>query len=109
MRTESEPQKNSAFGMIPPVVPRAAWRVAEVTAYPDFRLKVTFLDGLQGWVEMKELVHSQDAGVFSALADPALFAQVFVEYGAVTWPGEIDLAPDAMYDAIKANGVWLLA
>lgn len=109
MRTESEPQKKSAFGMIPPVVPRAPWRVAEVTAYPNFRLKVTFLDGLQGWVEMKELVHSPDAGVFSALAAPALFAQVFVEYGAVTWPGEIDLAPDAMYDAIKANGVWILA
>lgn len=95
--------------MISPVAPRSPWRVAEVTAYPDFRLKVTFLDGLQGWVEMKELVHSPDAGVFSALADPAVFGRVFVEYGAVTWPGEIDLAPDAMYDAIRAEGVWRLA
>jgi len=25
------------------------------------------------------------------------------------FPDEIDLAPDAMYDAIKANGVWILA
>jgi hypothetical protein len=28
--------------------------------------------------------------------------------GAVTWPGEIDLAPDAMHDEIKKNGKWVL-
>lgn len=109
MRTESDPQQNSAFDMIPPVTPRSPWRVAEVTPYPGFRLNVRFLDGLQGWVEMDELVHSQKAGVFSALADPAMFAKVFVEYGAVTWPGEVDLAPDAMYEVIKTSGVWRLA
>jgi hypothetical protein len=26
----------------------------------------------------------------------------------VEWPGDIDLAPDAMYDEIKALGVWIL-
>lgn len=26
----------------------------------------------------------------------------------VTWPGELDLAPDAMYEHIKASGEWLL-
>jgi hypothetical protein len=31
-----------------------------------------------------------------------------VEYGAVTWPGEIDLAPDAMYAEFKKNGEWKL-
>jgi len=35
------------------------------------------------------------------LTDLALFEQVFVEHGAVTWPGEIDLAPDAMYRKIQ--------
>ncbi|MFZ4858068.1 MAG: DUF2442 domain-containing protein [Desulfuromonadaceae bacterium] len=109
MRTESNPEKNSTFDMIPPVNPRSPWRVAEVTPYPGFRLNVRFLDGLQGWVEMDGLVHSQSAGVFSALADPAFFARAFVEYGAVTWPGEIDLAPDAMYEVIKTTGVWRLA
>jgi hypothetical protein len=24
------------------------------------------------------------------------------------WPGEIDLAPDAMYDEIKKQGRWVL-
>jgi hypothetical protein len=37
-----------------------------------------------------------------------VFAQVRVEYGAVTWPGDIDLAPDAMHDELKDHGVWIL-
>ena len=28
--------------------------------------------------------------------------------GFVEWPGEVDLAPDAMYEEIKANGKWVL-
>jgi hypothetical protein len=59
-------------------------------------------------VDMTEFVHSPDAGVFAALADPNVFSQAFVLYGAVTWPGELDLAPDAMYDEIRANGEWIL-
>jgi hypothetical protein len=46
--------------------------------------------------------------VFAVLADPERFAQVGIEFGAVWWPGEIDLAPDAMYAEIKAHGRWVL-
>jgi hypothetical protein len=53
-------------------------------------------------------VHSSKAGLFAALSDPTLFAQVTLDMGAVTWPGELDLAPDAMYSAIKEHGVWTL-
>jgi hypothetical protein len=84
------------------------WRVVAVEALPGFQLHVRFVDGLQGTVDMNRLVHSAKAGVFAELADPERFARVFVEHGAVTWPGEIDLAPDAMYDAIKQAGRWVL-
>jgi hypothetical protein len=57
---------------------------------------------------MTQLVHSPNAGVFAALLDPSLFAQATIEYGAVTWPGELDLAPDAMHAAIREHGVWSL-
>jgi hypothetical protein len=55
---------------------------------------------------MSGLVHSPKAGVFAALADPSFFAQVRLEYGAVSWPGEVDLAPDAMHAAIQEHGEW---
>jgi len=84
------------------------WRVVEVQPLDGFRLRVRFVDGLEGEVMMTTLVHSPAAGVFSRLSDPSLFAQVFVEHGAVTWPGEIDLAPDAMYAEIKKSGTWVL-
>lgn len=79
-----------------------------VEALPGFRLRVEFADGLKGMVELSGLVHSPKAGVFAALADPLLFAQVQLDYGTVTWPGELDLAPDAMHAAIQEHKVWSL-
>jgi len=77
------------------------WRVVAVEALPGSRLHVRFVDGTEGKVDLTTLIQSPIAGVFAALADPSLFKQVFVEHNAVTWPGEIDLAPDAMYAGIK--------
>jgi hypothetical protein len=88
--------------------PRSPWRVTAVEALPGFRLRVVFADGLTGTVDMSRMVHSPKAGVFAALADPSLFAQVKLDLGAVTWPGELDLAPDAMHAAIQEHKVWSL-
>ena len=74
---------------------------------PDYRLLVKFMDGTAGEVDLSRLVISDNAGIFAQLRDPGLFAQAYVEYGAVVWPGEIDLAPDAMYDEIKKHGRWV--
>jgi hypothetical protein len=89
-------------------MPVSPWRVTEVEALPESRLRVVFADGVSGIVDLSRLVRSPEAGVFAALADAALFSRVKVDYGAVTWPGEIDLAPDAMHDAIQSHGEWRL-
>jgi hypothetical protein len=70
--------------------------VAEVRAGSNYSLWVRFLDGTEGTVEMSALIHSHNAGVFAALANPARFSEARIELGAVTWPGGPDLAPDAM-------------
>jgi hypothetical protein len=67
---------------------------------------VCFVDGTEGDVDVSGLVFAEYAGVFEPLRDPALFAQVYIRRGAVTWPGDLDLAPDAMYDEIRAHGQW---
>ncbi len=108
MRTQSDPQKNSPAAVTPAIRPRMPWRVAEARALAGFRLRVRFVDNLEGEVDMSALVHSPAAGVFATLANPDVFAQVFVAHGVVTWPGEIDLAPDAMYAEIKKAGKWEL-
>jgi hypothetical protein len=83
--------------------------VATAEALSGYRLKVRFLDGTEGVVDMSERVRSPEAGVFARLSDPAVFAAVFVDFGVVTWPGEIDLAPDAMHQAIRETGQWVLS
>lgn len=78
------------------------WDVVEVKALEDLGLFVRFADGLAGEVRFTS---EHLTGVFTPLNDPAFFEQVYLDHGAVAWPGQIDLAPDAMYREIKENGV----
>ncbi len=80
-------------------------RVASVQVLDHLRLAVRFRDGLSGEVVFRD---SHLQGVFEALKDPALFAKVSCESGFVEWPGDIDLAPDAMYSEIRSHGQWIL-
>lgn len=89
------------------VTPKSPWSVVEVCVLPRYRLHVRFLDGVRGVVSLERLVFDQQAGVFAALRDEQLFSKVTIDYGAVTWPGEIDLAPDALHDEIEQNGEWI--
>jgi hypothetical protein len=68
-------------------------------------LQVRFADGTAGRVRFEP---SHLTGVFEALKDPMVFVQARVEAGAVTWPGDLDLAPDAMYAEIKSHGECIL-
>ena len=108
MHSHADTQKDRTVELIPPIRPRAPWRVAEAEALPGFRLRVRFNDGTVGIVEMAAFVNSDGAGVFAALRDETLFRQARVALGAVTWPGELDLAPDAMHRAIKERGTWII-
>jgi len=89
---------------VPAIIPGAPWRITYVSHLPGFKLAVRFNDGKEGTVAMAGLIHSSHAGVFAALRDEELFSKVTLHYGAVTWPGELDLAPDAMYEAICQSG-----
>ncbi len=76
--------------------------VTSVSVISYLKLQVTFEDGLQGIVEFSP---ERLTGVFEALKDESYFNQVHVHHGAVTWPNELDLAPDTMYLAIVKNGI----
>jgi acyl-CoA-binding protein len=81
------------------------WNVVSVKPVSSSMIAVSFEDGIEGRVR-SEPGHLN--GVFEALKPFNLFKQARVEDGAVTSPGEIDLAPDAMYRAIKQSGEWVL-
>jgi Protein of unknown function (DUF2442) len=70
------------------------WDVVEVRPEPGYSLFVRFRDGMTGHIRLKK---EELTGALTPLADMNFFQQVFIDCGAVAWPGEIDLAPDAMY------------
>jgi len=88
----------------------APWRVTEVRVVDHGLLTVRFVDGTEGNVDMRELLQSDRVvgTLFEPLRESSLFSRAAAHLGVVEWPGEIDLAPDAMYDEIRAHGVWVL-
>ena len=73
------------------------WDIVEVRAEPNYNLFVRFADGVSGRVRISP---DTMTGVLAPLRDRRFFEQVFIDHGAAAWPGEIDLAPDAMYAEI---------
>ena len=76
------------------------WDVVEVKPEPEHCLFVRFKDGLAGRIRLLE---KDVTGALAPLRDSRLFERVFIDNGAVAWPGEIDLAPDAMYEDIVSS------
>ncbi|MBC7621476.1 MAG: DUF2442 domain-containing protein [Candidatus Saccharibacteria bacterium] len=82
------------------------WDVVDVKPVAPLALQVQFADGTVGKVRFEQ---SHLTGVFEALKDPLLFQRAYIDGGAVAWAGSLDLAPDAMYQAIRAKGEWVLS
>jgi hypothetical protein len=77
--------------------------VIEVRALGGYRLYVRFEDGVQGEVDVGELVPFE--GVFAPLRDPARFAEVRVnaDVGTVCWPNGADIDPDVLYAKVSGK------
>jgi|SRR3989338_907582 len=110
MQPTESPKSNRTPEIEPEIWHTVPWRVKSVAALPGSRLRVTFVDGTAGEVHMGSFLSNPriDGTVFEALRVPAAFAQARVVLGAIQWPNGADLAPDAMYDAIRERGVWVL-
>jgi hypothetical protein len=82
-------------------VPRLP-RITAVDVIGDHALRLTFDDGIVGDVAFDD---AEWPGVLAPLRDSGFFAQVFIDFGTLAWPGELDLAPEPLYEAAKANPV----
>jgi hypothetical protein len=76
-------------------------RVVAVRALTPYEVWLRFEDRREGVVDLGDLVAR--GGVFSSISTPGEFAKVRVdrEFGAIEWPGEIDLDPDALYERLE--------
>jgi hypothetical protein len=70
-------------------------KIIEAKPLPGFRLALQFDNGEGGVVDLTEFV---GVGVFAAWEEPGVFERVSITAeGAVEWPGELDMCPDALY------------
>jgi Protein of unknown function (DUF2442) len=88
----------------------ATWSIVRFKVLPNFRIEVAFADGTSGIADLSPRLSQGPLGDgFDTLCDQRVFSGVYLEHGALTWPGGIDLAPDAMYERIRASGTSILA
>ena len=70
-------------------------KITQAKAQGNYRLFLRFDDGVEGIVDLSDLAGQ---GVFEAWKRDASFEKARVtEFGAVEWPGELDLCPDSLY------------
>lgn len=110
MQSVADPKSNRTPEVVPEIRHAVSWRIVSVTALPGRRLKVVFVDGTEGEVDLSQFLADPkvEGTVFGALRKANFFTRVDVQMGAVHWPNGADLAPDAMYDAIRQDGRWIV-
>jgi len=75
-------------------------KIAKFEVLSDYRIEIEFDDGIQGVVDLSELVGK---GVFSSWKEYESFHKVSIgSMGELVWQDGQDLCPDALY--LKATG-----
>jgi hypothetical protein len=69
--------------------------VVRVDAKPDYTLLLEFENGEKRVFDMAPLM---DRKPFIRLKGSPLFTLASVDYGTVVWPGDIDIAPETLYE-----------
>ncbi|MBZ0092324.1 MAG: DUF2442 domain-containing protein [Burkholderiales bacterium] len=69
--------------------------VVKVEAKPDYSLHLEFENGERRIFDMSSYM---DKRPFVSLKGSPLFMMATVDYGTVVWPGNIDIAPETLYD-----------
>ncbi|MFA7384436.1 MAG: DUF2442 domain-containing protein [Desulfurivibrionaceae bacterium] len=69
--------------------------VTRVVPREDFSLEVWFNTGQHRLFDARPYLNR---GVFIRLQDIALFKQAYVAMNTVCWPGNLDIAPETLFD-----------
>ncbi len=75
--------------------------VRSVRVCDDYELEIEFSNGEVRLFDAKPYL---EKGVFQALKDPARFRQAYVAFDTVCWPGNLDIAPETLYDRSRPHG-----
>jgi len=79
--------------------------IVQVEPLGGYRLHLRFEDGVEGSVDVAELI--EFTGVFAPLRDRDTFLQVRVnpDLGTICWPNGADLDPDVLYARVTGEPI----
>jgi hypothetical protein len=82
----------------------APYLITEASIVRHGVVKLTFADGLRGEVEILQRMWGP---VFERARTEQGFAEMYLdaEGHTIAWPGEVDLAPDTLYERVR-TGDW---
>jgi hypothetical protein len=85
-------------------------RITTVRYLGQYRLELTFTDGVRGEIDLKDQIVGQ-GGVFKALENPDYFRLVRVneDFGTIQWPNDADFCPDVLYSHITGKPIAIAA
>ena len=69
--------------------------VTQVRARDNYMLALEFDTGETRVFDARPYL---EKGVFTRLKDPEMFKQAYVACDTVCWPGNLDIAPETLYD-----------
>lgn len=69
--------------------------VVAVVTKADYQLELEFENGERRRFDMRPLLAMKP---WNRLTSAQLFPRARVDYGTVVWPGEIDIAPETLYE-----------
>ncbi len=84
----------------------AMWNLNEVSAIEyrqGYVFHVVFDDGLEGDIDFT--LYIAKGPIFKPLEDLAFFRQAQVEGGTIAWPNGADIAPETLYETLRAAKV----
>jgi hypothetical protein len=70
--------------------------VIKVRTRSNFKMELEFSTGETRIFDVSPYL---EKGVFQRLKDISLFKQAYIAFDTVCWPGNIDIAPETLYDA----------
>lgn len=69
--------------------------IVRVVPHPNFTLELEYTNGERRVFDATPLLSIKP---WTHLSNWATFRLARVEYGTVTWPGDLDIAPETLYD-----------
>jgi len=77
-------------------------RVINVKYIEDYKLKLTFNNGVEGVVNLRPELYGE---IFEPLLDKSLFQEVYLTGRTIEWPNGADFAPEFLFGLVRPDQI----